>query len=102
MERQLGTLTRRPTGIFSPPERVFNDDNVVLKMRNSYPIDDALQAQGQAEMTTLVDNKENLNNLEEYIEKAAGKIADLKSMFDKNDSTLENMLSTLYDQHINY
>ena len=47
-ERNLRSITRRPSGVFSPPERVFNDDNVVLKMRNAYPIDEALQVAGQA------------------------------------------------------
>lgn len=81
---------------------MFNDDNVVLKMRNSYPIDQALQAKGEAEMTKLVDARERLNNLGDMIQKASSKIADMKEMFNKNDAQIENMLSTLYDQHINY
>ena len=71
-------------------------------MRNAYPIDEALQVAGQASLTTLVDSKNNLNTLEDSIDKAGEKIKDMKSMFAQNDAELERMLSDLYDIHINY
>jgi hypothetical protein len=101
-ERNLRVTTMRPTGIFSPPERTFNDDNIILKMRNSYPIDEALQVAGQSSMSQLVDSSMSLNNLEDSIETAGEKIANMKSMFKKNDIELEKLLSDLYDIHINY
>ena len=101
-ERNLRVTSMRPTGIFSPPERTFNDDNIILKMRNSYPIDDALQAEGQSSMSKLVDSSISLNNLEDSIESAGEKIGNMKNMIKKNDIELEGLLSSLYDIHINY
>lgn len=92
----------RPSGVNSPPGRVFNDDNIILKMRNSYPVDEALQVEGQSAMSKLVDTTVNLNNLEDSVETAGEKIGKMQSMFKKNDIQIEKLLSDLYDIHIDY
>lgn len=71
-------------------------------MRNSYPVDEALQVEGQSAMSKLVDSTVSLNNLEDSVENAGDKIANMENMLKKNDIELEKLLSDLYDVHIDY
>lgn len=71
-------------------------------MRNAYPIDEALQVAGETSFTTLVDNNRNISRLEDGIQKASEQMLDLKNVFDRNDTTIENLLSELYDTKLTY
>lgn len=71
-------------------------------MRNAYPIDEALQVAGENSFSVLVDNNRNISRLEDGIQQASEEMIDLQNVFQRNDTSIEDLLSQLYDTKINY
>lgn len=103
-ERNLGLFTPSLASAFASPyqKKPYVKDNLSLRMRDSYPIDEELQTEGEDKFAGMVGTKVKLLNLTRSVEDAGEKIQDLKELFDKYDGQIENIMSSIYDLNIKY